>query len=263
MKTFMRIGVFVAGAAVGAVGLHAWQTKATNADRKTNPVTTKQVHPLKLPHPTKEILQPTVLSKHELYSEDKTADTQAVEQVFSAYTFANDTHNGPLAASLFTDDAIIHFVWNDHGTLVPTFGINPKPTPDGMKGEGCNLYGPKDIAQYFGFNRTANLRPEDKNGLALPWPGHHMVTNKMTKIDDEGKTAMLTATWLTASTAPRPAASGGGAAEGNRGFGTGMYRIFFRKGSDGWQISEFYGVSERPSTTTQCDLNGPLPRAPK
>ena len=258
MKNLMRIGAFIGIAGLAAASLYALQNKpAATATRAT--AGSKSVHPLKLPHPTREVLQPTVLTKHDLYSEDHTADVLAVESVFSAYTFANDSHNGPLAASLFTDDAIVHFVWNDHGTLVPTFGINPKQTPDGMKGEGCNLYGPKDVAAYFGYNRTATLRPEDKNGLALPWPGHHMVTNKMVKVDDDGKTAMLTATWLTASTAPRPGGAAGG--DANRGFGTGMYRIFFRKGADGWQISEFYGVSERPSTTTQCDLKGPLPRA--
>lgn len=251
MTSFMRVVAFISLAVLGAVSLHALQTKAGQPGLKA-------VHPLKLPHPTKEIVQPTVLSKHDLYSEDHTADAQAVDYVFSAYTFANDTHAGPLAASLFTEDAIIHFVWNNHGTLVPTFGINPRDTPDGKLGEGCVLTGRKDIAQYFGFNRTANLAPEHTNGLALPWPGHHMVTNKMVKVDDEGKTAMLTATWLTASSQPR--AAGRGAGERELPFGTGMYRIFFRKTTDGWLISEFYGVSERPSTTNQCDLKGPLPR---
>lgn len=225
------------------------------------PQRAKRVHPLDLPHPTKEILQPTVLTKHELYSEDRTAEVVAVETVFSAYTFANDSHNGPLAASLFTEDAIVHFVYNTNGSgvMIPTFGINPRETPNGTIGEGCVLTGRKDIATYFGYNRTANLAPEHRDGLPMPWPGHHMVTNKMTKIDDAGKQAMLTATWLTAGVAPR-AGEAANANPGIRPYGTGMYRIFFRKTSDGWLISEFYGISERPSTTTQCDLKGPLPR---
>ena len=253
MKNLTRVAAAVSLAVLAAATLPAQQAKA-GQDARHGPQA-KAVHPLKQPHPTKEIVQFPVLSKEDLYSEDHTEDAHAVETVFSAYTFANDSHNGPLAASLFTEDAIIHFVWNNHGTLVPTFGINPKPTPDGMLGEGCVLTGHKDIATYFGFNRTANLRPEDKNGLALPWPGHHMVTNKMVKVDDDGKAAMLTSTWLTASSQP-----GRGGAAGDRAFGTGMYRIFFRKTPKGWLISEFYGVSERPSTTTQCDLKGPLPR---
>lgn len=218
----------------------------------------KPVHPLKQPHPQKEVVQFPVLSKEDLFSEDHTADVLAIESVFSAYTFANDSHNGPLAASLFTDDAIIHFVWNNHGTLVPTFGINPKQTPDGPLGEGCVLSSHADIATYFGYNRTANLGPEHKNGLALPWPGHHIATNKMVKVDDEGKTAMLTTTWITATSQPREGAPP--STDAVKMTGTGMYRIFFRKTPKGWLISEFYGVSERPSTTNQCDLKGPLPR---
>ena len=211
-------------------------------------------------YPEKSFDRGKVLSKEDLFSEDHTAEVLAVESVFSAYTFANDSHNGPLAASLFTDDAIIHFVWNNHGTLVPTFGINPRQTPDGMLGEGCVLTGHADIAQYFGYNRTANLRPQDKDGLALPWPGHHIATNKMVKVADDGQSAMLTTTWITATSQPREGAPN---ADSARITGTGMYRIFFRKTPKAWLISEFYGVSERPSTTNQCDLKGPLPRPTK
>src|SRR5438128_1444221 len=102
MKMFVRFTASLSFAALALVGLLAQQASHSQP--------AKPVHPLKLPHPTKEIVQPTVLTKHELYSEDHTADAQAVDYVFSAYTFANDTHNGPLAASLFTEDAIIHFV---------------------------------------------------------------------------------------------------------------------------------------------------------
>jgi hypothetical protein len=199
-------------------------------------------------HPTKDIVQPTALSRDELFSQDHTGDIVAIESVFSAYTFYNDSHNGPGIASLFTEDAIIHFVWNNHGTLVPEFGINPYQTPDGMNGEGCVLTGRKDFAQYFGYNRDMNNQP-----LAIPYNSHHVATNKMVKVNDDGRTAMLTATWLTV---------GGGRGGGNGAAvgGTGMYRIFFRKTNEGWQISEFYGIGDRPSTTTNCDLHGPLPR---
>ena len=95
MKSFLRIAVAVSLATLGMAGLYA-QEKSMHGQEK------KPVHPLKLPHPTKEIVQPPVLTKHDLYSEDHTADAQAIDYVFSAYTFANDTHSGPLAASLFT-----------------------------------------------------------------------------------------------------------------------------------------------------------------
>jgi SnoaL-like protein len=251
MKHVTRFVVPVALALAAAAALHAQQTmKKTEA--------AKRVHPLQQQHPTKDAVQFPVLSKEELYSEDHVEEAHAVETVFSAYVFANDTHNGPLAASLFTEDAIIHFVWNNHGTLVPTFGINPRSTPDGMLGEGCVLTGRADIATYFGYNRTRNLRPEDKNGLAFPWPGHHMAMNKMVKVADDGKTAMLTTAWLTATSQPREGAPATG--ETAHITGTGNYRIFFKKTGEGWLINEFYGISERPSTTNQCDLKGPLPR---
>jgi hypothetical protein len=250
MNTFTRFAVFAVLATAGAVALHGQPVKKSQV--------AKPVHPLKQPHPTKDVVQFPVLSKEDLYSEDHVEEAHAVETVFSAYVFANDTHNGPLAASLFSEDAIVHFVWNNHGTLVPTFGINPKPTPDGMLGEGCVLTGRKDIATYFGYNRTRNLRPEDKDGLAFPWPGHHMAMNKMVKVAEDGQTAMLTTAWLTATSQPRDGTPPTG--ETARITGTGNYRIFFKKTSEGWLINEFYGISERPSTTNQCDLKGPLPR---
>jgi hypothetical protein len=143
-------------------------------------------------HPKKTIVHPTALTKEELFSQDHAIDVLAVESVFSAYTFYNDSHNGPGAASLFTENAVIHFVWNNHGTLVPEFGINPYQTPDGMNGEGCVLTGHQDIAQYFGYSRDVNNQP-----LAIPYTSHHMAVNKMVKVSDGGETAMLTATWMT------------------------------------------------------------------
>src|SRR5579863_7213016 len=150
-------------------------------------------------HPGKDIIQPKVMTRYELHSEDHTADVVAIESLWSNYTFYNDTHNGPGMESLFTDDAVVHIVWNDHGKLVPTFGINPYQTPDGINGGGCLLSTHKDIAQYFGFNRTANLGDENHNGLAISGASHHEVTNKMVKVADDGKTAMLTATWFSMS----------------------------------------------------------------
>src|SRR5580692_1604362 len=58
-------------------------------------------------HPTKEPVQPQRLSEHELTSTDQhTADILEIEQLWAAYAFYNDTHNGPGMASLFTEDAV-------------------------------------------------------------------------------------------------------------------------------------------------------------
>lgn len=58
-------------------------------------------------HPTKEIVQPTVMTRYQLHSEDHTADVVAIDSLWSNYTFYNDTHNGPGMASLFTEDAVL------------------------------------------------------------------------------------------------------------------------------------------------------------
>lgn len=225
-------------------------------------------------HPTKDIVQPKVLTEHELFSEDHTADVLAVESVFSAYAYYNDSHNGPAIASLFTDDAVVSFVWNKDGTgvLVPEFGPKAYDTPEGPNGAGCVLTGHKDIETYYGYNR-------DKDDQPLPIPGnhHHMVVNKMVKVSDDGKTAMMTANWMGVSEPGRAREAGraGGAGHaagtgigpvsevgdpGGQSGDPGTYRIFFRKTSDGWKISRFYGIGDQPAVTSNCDPHGPLPR---
>jgi SnoaL-like domain len=205
-------------------------------------------------HPSKDIIQPTVMTRYELHSEDHTADVVAIESLWSNYAFYNDSHNGPGMESLFTDDAVVHIVWNNHGKLVPTFGIHPYQTPDGVNGGGCVLATRKDIGQYFGFNRTAKLGPENHNGLAISGSSHHEVTNKMVKVNDDGKTAMLTATWFSLG------ADSKGATHASDG---GSYRVFFRKMPNGWDIADMFIIKDSPKATDECDMNGSLPRPPQ
>jgi SnoaL-like domain len=208
-------------------------------------------------HPTKEIVQPKRLSKNELFSQGHTADVVAIDQVWSAYAYYNDTHDGPGVSSLFTKDAIVHFVRNDRGKL------------ELMNDGGCRLIGQKDIAAYFGFNRTTKFEPEIREGLPFPGNSHHFIANKMVKVNDDGKTAMLTATLLYTAVSSDQDRLAGPDGKGSRIASSGEYRIFFRKTSEGWQIAEFYlagdsTVSARdvPSTNanSNCDLNGPIPR---
>ncbi len=211
-------------------------------------------------HPTKDIVQPKRLSKDELFSQDHTADVLAVEQVFAAYAYYNDTQNGPGMASLFTEDGVVHFVRNHAGK----FELN--------NGEGCRLTGHKDIATFYGFNRTAQWghSPEDRDGFAFPGNSHHAVTTRMVKVNDDGKTAMLTGIlfWsITSSSTNRRAEPDG---KGTRIGTSGVYRVFFRKTSEGWQICEIYLAGDTafsPATAStvthgnsNCDLGGPIPR---
>src|ERR1700680_75241 len=54
-----------------------------------------------------KVEQPTVLTNHELFSEDHTGDVVAIEQVWSAYDFYHDSENGTGMASLFTPDGVV------------------------------------------------------------------------------------------------------------------------------------------------------------
>lgn len=205
------------------------------------------------------IQQPVVLTKHQLFSEDHIADIVAIEQVWAAYGFYNDSHNGPGIASLFTPDAVVHFVWdnlvrggkvmNNLGAFVPHFGVVAPGdalanmmTPEGAKGSGCVLHGRAQIEQYYGTNRLP----------VLPWPGHshHETTAMMVKVADDGQTAILSAPYVIAAVDAR----------GHGRIATGGYRPFFKKTSEGWEVAELYAVDDHPVVTPGCNLNGPFPR---
>jgi hypothetical protein len=195
------------------------------------------------------IQQPTVPTKHELFSEDHTADVVAIEQVWAAYTFYTDTNNGPGMASIFTPDGVDQHIWNDgHGKFFADFGIVPPgdeskdTTPEGPIGGGCVLKGRDQIAQY---KRRGMVDP-----LAWPIHSHHFTPSILVKVSDDGQTAVLTV----------PSILGGVNDKGETHFTTGGYRAFFKKTSEGWEIAELYTIFDHPSVTQACDVNGPLPR---
>lgn len=203
-------------------------------------------------HPdASKIYQPTVLTKHELFSEDHTSDIVAIQQVWAAYTYYNDAHDGEGMASLFTEDAVDQHFWNNYGTLVPHYGIvadgdTTTNTPEGQRGSGCVLHGRKEIAQYFGPNRQKD---------PWPWPGHshHETPSILVKVGDDGKTAVMSAPYVIAGVNEK----------GEGHVATGGYRAFFRKTSEGWEVAELYAIDDHPHVTKQCDVHGPLPRAAK
>ena len=105
--------------------------------------------------PSLTIEQPTIETKRELYSEDHTADVVAIDQVWSAYVYYNDASDGTGVASLFTPNGVDQHLWNNYGTLVPSFGVGDVPAIDrfgvneGTNGAGCVLRGRGQIATYF------------------------------------------------------------------------------------------------------------------
>lgn len=204
------------------------------------------------PNPSK-IYQPTVLKKHELFSEDHTADVVAIQQVWAAYTFYNDAADGEGMASIFTEDGVDQHLYNDvdSGKLLPHYGIvEPGDTSTqtrlGPKGSGCVLRGRKEISWYFGGSRRAE---------PMPWPGHshHETPSILVKVADDGRTAVMSAPYVIAATND----------DGTGRVATGGYRAFFKKTSEGWLIAELYAIDDHPRVTPRCDNHGPLPRAPQ
>lgn len=200
-------------------------------------------------HPDASVIQqPTVLTKHELFSENHTADVVAVQQVWAAYTFYNDSDNGPGMASLFTPDAVDQHLWDDgQGHLTPHYGIvapgdeGKNMTAEGPKGSGCVLHGRAQISYYFGQKR----RPDP-----IPWPGHghHETPSILVKVSDDGQTAVMSAPYVIAGVNDK----------GEGHVSTGGYRAFFKKTAEGWEIVELYAIDDHPRITPGCDVNGPI-----
>lgn len=198
------------------------------------------------PNPT-AIEQPAVITKHQLFSEDHTADVVAIQQVWGAYTFFNDSYNGPGMASLFTPDGVDQHLWDDgHGKLIPDFGLvapadeGHNMTPEGPRGSGCILHGREQISYYFGIKREP---------APIAWPAHmhHETPSILVKVSDDGRTAVLSA----------PDIIVGVNDKGEGHFTTGGKRAFFIKTPEGWEIAELYAINDHPTITQGCDLQGP------
>jgi len=189
------------------------------------------------------LAQPRMMKKNELFTQGSHAqDVVDVQQIWAAYGFYIDSGNGAGAASLYTEDGVIHHYWNDKGaSYEPHGGIGSSKTPYGMdKGGACVVRGRKQIEQYFGGERQAT-----------PWPGwgHHTSPNSMVKVSDDGKTAVLTTAMVIASVTEK----------GDGRVTTGEYRVVFKKSpTDGWQIAEQNNFADRARGNNRCGENGPL-----
>jgi hypothetical protein len=191
--------------------------------------------------PPGKILGPVSVNSLQLQdiTTDDPADISAILQIFHAYVYFHDTHNGQALASLFTPDGIFEDLYNNtaNGTLDPTKGVG---------GLGCTMVGRAQIAQYIIVS----------GGTLLAFPGHshHMPTSEVVTIDKDRHSATLTANFQVVSTNTAGAVSAGLTAD---------YIVdFVRIAGDVWQISRILPINDSPGVSSSCSMNGPIPPVP-
>lgn len=175
--TLASVFAGVAVAAAAAAGLHYITATPRAAGAVSIPAT--GLHGLPVGKPVKGAIKTPHMTRDMLLSKGHADDIVAVQQLFYAYLFYHDTHDGPGVASLFTKDGVLETLYNNGGnTIEPNAGPN---------GKGCISFGPEQIAQQFG-------RP---NSSPLPYPGwsHNSSTDILVKVD--GDYATLWARWAT------------------------------------------------------------------
>jgi hypothetical protein len=194
--------------------------------------------------PPGKILAPVPVNSLQLQdvTQDDPADISAILQVFHAYVYFHDTHNGPALASLFTPDGIFEDLYNDtaKGTLDPTKGVG---------GLGCLMTGRAQIAQYI------NVSGGTSAPLAFPGHSHHMPTAEVVTVDQGHQSATLTANFQVISTNDATGVVSPGL--------TADYIVDFQRiGGDSWQITRILPINDSPGVSSSCSLNGPIPPVP-
>jgi SnoaL-like domain len=168
------------------------------------------------------------------------ADIIAINQIWAAYVFYHDTHDGQRFASLFLPDAIWDQMFNNNGTLVPASGID---------GNGCLMRGRAQISDMIGVAETHNAP-----ALMIPGTSHHKVNSPLVKVD--GDTAVMTAPWFSLGYDMKSAAT--------RVHDGGTYFVKLKRTPDhGWMIQAVHIMltawKGKPGQGKQdiCTLSGP------
>lgn len=175
----LSTAVLMAAAMATAIhGQSAPAAKATVPSKSAGSPTIGH-HGLPVGSPVKGAVTPPLQKRDSLLSKGHADDIVAVQQLFYAYLFYHDTHDGPGVASLFTNDGVLETLYNNAGkTIEPNAGPN---------GKGCISYGPQQITQQFGRN--------DRTPLPYPGYSHNSATDILVKVD--GDTATMWARWAT------------------------------------------------------------------
>ena len=190
-------------------------------------------------------LAPRMLKRNELFSQGHTADVVDIQQVWAVirvlHRLGERRRRGQPVRRRRGPQALLERQGHQIRAARRRGFV---PHPYGMtRGGGCVLRGREEIRKYFGE------RP------AAPWPGwtHHTSPNLLVKVNDDGKTAILTTTMLIASVTEK----------GESRVTTGGYRIMLKKAPEGWLIAEQNNFADRPRGNNRCDENGNLPRTSK
>lgn len=177
-----------------------------------------------------------MLSRDQLVTRGNADDKAEIADLFFAYIFYHDSHNGPGVASLFTDDGILETLLNNGGK---TFEANAGP-----HGLGCIEYGHDQISAMFGTH-------------PLPFPGHshNQVSNVMIQV--HGDTATLYANWTTIHSNDSngtPVATSPNTATVSH---NGEYVSDLRKTPDGWRFVHHRAVEDEKAKfgISVCEAN--------
>jgi SnoaL-like domain len=158
---------------------------------------------------------PPLLTRDDLVTRGHADDKTEIADLFYAYIFYHDSHNGPGVASLFTKDGGLETLWNNGGKTVEA---NP-----GATGKGCMSYGPDQIAKFFGNN-------------PLPFVGHSHNEVSNVSVQVRGDTATLYANWTTIRSNDEKPAPGIVAPNTAVVSHNGEYVSDLRRTPDGWRF---------------------------
>jgi hypothetical protein len=189
---------------------------------------TQSMNGLPLRGPVRTPVPLPMLTRDDLVTRGHADDKAEIADLFFAYIFYHDSHNGPGVASLFTDDGILETLWNNGGKV---FAPNAGP-----HGRGCIEYGHEQISAMFGTN-------------PIPFPGHshNQVSNVLIQV--HGDTATLYANWTTIRSNDPSSPNGPVATAPNTAIVShnGEYVSDLRRTPDGWRFIHHRAVEDEPA----------------
>lgn len=166
LSTVIAIGIAVIATA-GIAGMSGARASAGFDTKKgaKSPTGFTILQPITKP------LRLPLMSRDQLVTRGHADDKLEIADLFQAYMFYHDTHNGEGVASLFTPDGAMEHVWNNGGlTIEPTGGPN---------GRGCYSEGRAAILDMY----TDRPKP-----ISFTAHSHNLVTNVSVQVYGDAAT---------------------------------------------------------------------------